>query len=270
MYTGMLLYMRSPVKTILYNARGEKVEEITLPDVFRLPVRKDLIRRVYLSEFTMGLQPKGRDPMAGKRTSAESLGAHRGVSRVPRVKGSLRGAMVNMTRGGRLAHPPRVEKKIHEYVNKKEKKIGTMSALAATTVPELVKERGHVFSAEALPVVLEPEALDVAGVKNAISLLQAVGVYDDIMRARRRIRTRAGKGKRRGRRLKKPVSVLFILSEPNSPLAKAVKGLPGVTVASPELVSVLDLAPGGEPGRLTVIDKASLDILSARFRVDEI
>ncbi len=270
MYTNMLLYMRPPVKAILYNARGEKVDEITLPDLFRVPVRKDLIRRVYLSEFTMALQPKGRDPMAGKRTSAESLGAHRGVSRVPRVKGTLRGAMVNMTRGGRLAHPPRVDKNIHERVNKKEKKIGTMSALAATAIPELVRGRGHVFAASTLPIVLESEALDITGVKNAISLLQAVGVYDDVMRARRRIRVRAGKGKRRGRRLKKPVSVLFILSEPNSPLAKAVKGLPGATVASPEIVSVLDLAPGGEPGRLTVIDKASLDVLSARFRVDEI
>ena len=268
-YSTLFLYLRDPISVPVYGPRGEDAGQAVLPEVFRVPVRKDLIRRVYLSEFTARIQPKGRDPMAGKRTSARSLGAHHGVSRVPRIRGTGRGALVNMTRGGRLAHPPRVEKKIHELVNKKERILGTMSALAATAVPDLVRERGHRFSAQFLPIVVESSVLEeISKVKQAKELLEKVGVYEDIVRAAEGRRWRAGKGKRRGRRYKKPVSILFIVEDHNSPFAKAVAGLPGTSVAEPWNVNVLQLAPGGVPGRLTVITTGALRELGARFRVE--
>ena len=268
MYSSLFLYLREPVSAPVYDVNGSLLEEIVLPDVFRVPVRKDLIGRAYYSEFTAKLQPKGRDPMAGKRTSARSLGAHHGVSRVPRIRGSMRAALVNMTRGGRLAHPPRVEKRIHEEINRVEKRIATMSALAATSIVDLVRERGHRFSAESLPVILDSGVLDsVSKVSQAKELLEKVGVYDDVLRARAGKRWRAGKGKMRGRRYKHPVSILFIVENHRSPFALAVKGLPGVSVAEPWNVSVMQLAPGGEPGRLTVITRGALDQLKARFRV---
>ena len=269
MYSTLLLYMRPPILVPVYNSSGEEMDEVSLPEAFRVPVRKDLIRRVFLSEFTAALQPKGRDPMAGKRTSAESIGAHHGVSRVPRIKGSMRAALVNMTRGGRLAHPPRVEKRIHEEVNRREKRIATMSALSATAIPELVRERGHLFSREKTPIIIDSGILDeVKATRDARGLLDRLGLLSDVERVKRRTRTRAGKGKMRGRRLKRPVGILFILSNPYSNLARSVRGLPGVTVTSPELVNILDLAPGGVPGRLTVIDLNALDVLKSRFRVD--
>ncbi len=267
-YSWMALYLEEPVTVPVYNVAGEKAGEVTLPDAFRVPVRVDLIRRVFLGEFTMGLQPKGRDPRAGKRTTARSLGVHHGVARVPRIRGSLRAAFAPMTVGGRLAHPPRVEKRIHEEVNKKEKILGTMGALAATAKPDLVRARGHVFSAEAVPVVVESSVLEaISKAKEAIELLQKLGLYEDVVRARERTRVRAGKGKRRGRRLKRPKSILFILEDHESPFAKAVKGLPGVDIAEPWLVNVLQLAPGGVPGRLTLITTGALEALAERFRV---
>ena len=268
-YSSLFLYLRPPLSVPVYGAKGEDAGQVVLPDVFRVPVRKDLIRRVYLSEFTARLQPKGRDPMAGKRTSARSLGAHHGVSRVPRIRGSLRAALVNMTRGGRLAHPPRVEKRIHEEVNKTERIVGTMSALAATSVPELVRERGHRFTVQYTPVVIDSSVLDsVKTAKEAVELLQKIGVYEDIVRAAEGRRWRAGKGKRRGRRYKQPVSILFIVEDHKSPFAKAVAGLPGTDVVEPWIVSVLELAPGGVPGRLSVITTGALKELGARFRVE--
>ena len=271
MYTIMELYLREPLSVPVFSWKGEDAGQVVLPDVFRLPVRKDLIRRVYLSEFTAALQPKGRDPMAGKRTSARSLGAHHGVSRVPRIRGSMRAALVNMTRGGRLAHPPRVEKVIHERVNKRERILGTASALAATSIPDIVKARGHIFNAVYVPVVVEHDVLErVATTKQALELLDKLGLLPDIIRARERTRWRAGKGKRRGRRYKQPKSVLFILDDHTSPFARAVAGLPGVDVAEPGLVSVLELAPGGEPGRLTLITDTALKALGERFRVVKI
>jgi large subunit ribosomal protein L4e len=262
----MFLLMEEPPRVPVYSAAGEKIGEVELPAVFGLPVRTDLIRRSFFSEFTARLQPKGRDPMAGKRTTARSFGVGLGIARVPRIPGIGRAAFINSAVGGHLAHPPRPEKKIHEEINKKEKKLATASALAATARREFVERRGHVFSAEAVPVVVEDSVEEaystVAGVKE---LLKKIGVWGDIERAQERKRTRAGKGKRRGRRYVVPKSILFIVSNHNSPFAKAVAGLPGVDVAEPNVVSVLELAPGGVPGRLTVITRSALEALGRRF-----
>ena len=267
-YTSMALYLADPIAVPVYDVRGEKVEETVLPTIYRFPVRPDLIKRVYFSEFTARLQPKGRDPMAGKRTTARSLGVGHGLARVPRIRGTTRAAFAPMTVGGRLAHPPRVEKRIHEEVNKKEKILGTISAIAATSRVDLVRARGHRFEAEKLPVVIDSSVLNsVSKTKEAIELLKKLGVYQDIIRAREGTRVRAGKGKMRGRRLKVPVSILFILEDHESPFARAVKGLPGVDIARPELVNVLQLAPGAVPGRLTVITIGALQALERRFRV---
>ncbi len=267
-YTGLALYLREPVIVPVFSEAGDEIDKVVLPDVFRLPVRKDLIKRVFLSEFTARLQPKGRDPMAGRRSSAVSLGPGHGLARVPRIKGTSRAALVNMARGGRAAFPPRVEKVLHERVNKKEKRLGTASALAATTMPALVRERGHRFTAKQLPVIVDSSVLEkVSSVRAAIELLQKLGVYDDVVRAKERVRWRAGKGKMRGRRYKHPRSILFIVEDRSSPFALAVKGLPGVDVAEPAQVNVLQLAPGGQPGRLTVITTGALKGLEDRFKV---
>lgn len=254
-------------KTVpVLGVNGERVGEVVLPPVFYTPIRKDLIKRAFLAEFTASLQPKGRDPMAGKRTTAESLGADHGLARVPRIKGTSRAALVNMTVGGRLAHPPRVEKKIVEEINRKEKILATASAIAATGVIELVKRRGHLFKAELLPIVIDPALTgSVSKTKDARRLVEALGVMEDIERAKRSVGIRAGKGKMRGRRYVEAKSVLFVLDDHKSPLALALRGFPGVDIATPRTLSVLDLAPGGEPGRLTVFTSTALTALQERF-----
>lgn len=262
----IFLLAEEPPRVTLYAASGDPAGEVELPRVYGLPVRVDLIRRAFLSEFTARLQPKGRDPMAGKRTTARSFGVGLGIARVPRIPGLGRAAFINSAVGGHLAHPPRPEKKLHEEINKKEKKLATASALAATARMEFVRARGHVFKASALPIVIDDEAearyTTAAAVKE---FLKKIGVWSDIERAHARRRARAGKGKRRGRRYVTPKSVLFILSNHNSPLAHAVAALPGVDVAEPETVNVLQLAPGGVPGRLTVVTRSALERIAKRF-----
>jgi len=78
---GFLLYLNPPIEVPVYSATGEVQGNVRLPDVYRVPVRKDLIHRVFMSEFTAAIQPKGRDPMAGMRTTAVSLGIHHGLAR---------------------------------------------------------------------------------------------------------------------------------------------------------------------------------------------
>ncbi|MFP3080617.1 MAG: 50S ribosomal protein L4 [Acidilobus sp.] len=265
---GFLLYMSPPITVPRYDVEGKEAGEVQLPDVFRVPIRRDLIHRVFMSEFTASLQPKSRDPMAGKRTTAVSLGIHHGLARVPRVKGSTRARLAPFVRGGRRAFPLTVKENIREDVNRKERLMGTMSALAATAAPEMVRDRGHVFEAKATPVVIDSAVLEaVKRASDARGLLKKVGVYSDVERAAEGTRVRAGKGKMRGRRYVTPVSVLFIVDDVDSPFARAVRSFPGVDVVEPQLVSVLELAPGGEPGRLTVITSNSLEALAQRFKV---
>ncbi len=267
---GLLLYLNPPSRVPVYDGEGRQSGEVTLPDVYRVPVRRDLIHRVFMSEFTASIQPKGRDPMAGMRTTAVSLGIHHGLARVPRVKGSTRARLAPFVKGGRVAHPPTPEKVVREEVNRSERLMGTMSALAATSYIDIVRGRGHVFEAQAVPVVVDSSVLQaVKRAAEARELLSKLGVYADIERAAERVRVRAGKGKMRGRRYVEPRSVLFIVEDHDSPFARAVGGFPGVDVAEPQFVSVLELAPGGEPGRLTVVTTGALETLGSRFRLGE-
>ena len=266
-WTIVYPYKLEEAKTKLYDVNGDVKEEITLPKVFGLPVRKDLIRRAFLSAFTAMLQPKGRDPMAGKRTTARSWGVGYGRARVPRLP-TGRAMFVVFARGGHRAFPPRPDRVLHERINKKERVYAIASALAATAKKEFVLKRGHVFEADSLPVIVEDEVEDkISRAREAKAYLEKIGVWKDIVRSYERIRIRAGKGKMRGRRYVEPRSVLFVLTSYDKPLAKAVRNFPGVDIATPDNLGILHLAPGGEPGRLTVFSYSALKAVAEKYEV---
>lgn len=251
----------------VFGVDGSVVREIELPEVFYCPIRKDVINRAFLSAFTAMLQPKGRDPLAGKRTTARYWGVGYGLARVPRLPNGTARFVVS-ARKGHIAFPPRPDRRIHEEVNKRERVLAIVSALAATSRIDLVKARGHVFSCEKLPVVVDGSVESaVSRTREAKEYLQKIGVWSDIERSYERIRIRAGKGKMRGRRYVEPVSVLFILSDYTAPFAKAVRNFPGVDIATPNNLGVLHLAPGGVPGRLTVISLPALEELAKKYEV---
>jgi large subunit ribosomal protein L4e len=271
--TKLLVGLKDPYLRVeklvapLFDAAGGRVGEIDLPEIFYYPVRKDIINRAFLSAFTAMLQPKGRDPLAGKRTTAKYWGVGYGLARVPRLPDGTARFVVS-TRKGHLAFPPRPDRRIHEEVNKYERIIATVSALAATARPHLVAERGHIFSVDKTPVVIVDEAESIySKTKEVKEFLEKIGVWSDIERSYERIRIRAGKGKMRGRRYLEPRSVLFVLSSYSAPLAKAVRNLPGVDIATPNNLSILHLAPGGVPGRLMVITRSALDKLAEKYKV---
>ncbi|MEM3327074.1 MAG: 50S ribosomal protein L4, partial [Thermoproteus sp.] len=128
------LFGQVPERVAVYGLDGSKVGEIALPPHFFEPVRPDLIRRAFLSALSARFQPKGVSPEAGRSHSCQSFGVGLGIARIPRYKGHLwpRGCFAPNTVGGRRAHPPKVEKKLHEEINKKEKRLAIRSAIAAT------------------------------------------------------------------------------------------------------------------------------------------
>jgi len=249
----------------VYNLEGEVVEKISLPEVFFAPIRRDLIRRAVLALQTSRRQPKGTDPEAGERTTAESWGVGHGIARVPRIKGSSRAALAPNTVGGRRAHPPKVEKKIKEKINKKEKKLAFISALAAVADRMFVKMRGHVIDdIKELPLVVLDDFEKIEKAKDLKGVFKKLGVWDDVMRAYKGVRIRSGRGKMRGRKYKKPKSVLIIVSG-NAPIFRAGRNFPGVDIKDVNSVNVEDLAPGGDPGRLTVFTVSALKTIGERY-----
>jgi len=242
---------------------GNSIRETRLPGVFSEEYRPDLIRRAVLAMQSHRLQPKGTSPLAGRKTSAESWGAGRGVARVPRIKNGRRAARAPQAVGGRRAHPPKTEKVLKRKINDKERRKAIRSAIAATINPELVRSRGHKFSeGVVLPIVVENSFVTLEKTADVEKFFQTIGIGADLLRARER-KIRAGRGKMRGRRYKTKKSVLIVISgdeaeDPgNIKITSSARNLPGVDVSYVGALNAELLAPGTHPGRLTVWTESS-------------
>jgi large subunit ribosomal protein L4e len=239
------------VKIPVYNLQKEKTTEIKLPKVFNSPIRQDVIKKAVISFQSRRFQPQGRDPMAGKRTTAESQGTGHGRARVPRLKGSSRAAFGVSIVGGHMAFPPISKKKIVKRINKKEKKLAIKSGIAATASKELVEKRGHkVQDIQQFPIIVSDELESLDKTRDVKDFLEKMKLWQDIERADRR-KVRAGKGKMRGRKHKKGKGPLIVVSE-NCKVFYAARNLPGVDIIDVKNLNIELLAPGAHPGRLTI------------------
>ena len=247
------------MKVNIYDLNGEVKNKIDLPEIFNHPIRLDIIKKAFDVLRANKRQPYGADPLAGKRHATASAGKGLGVSRVPRLTqvGSRRAALAPGTVGGRRAHPPKAEKNWKEKINKKEKQMAIKSALSALTNKEIVKQRGHEFDEKiTLPIVVENRFKDIKKTKELVEVLKKLRVYEDIERAERGKHIRAGKGKRRGRKYKTPKSILIVSSRGD--IHKSAANLPGLDVITPNQINIEYLAPGGNPGRLTIFTEEAL------------
>jgi large subunit ribosomal protein L4e len=232
----------------VYSLTGKVIKEIELPACFSVEYRPDLIIKAVNIMRANRRQPYGAKKDAGHYV-AWSFGPGRGMARVPRLP-SGRAAMAPGTVKGRRAHPPKVEKIWGRKINRKEMLLARLSALSATLNEELVRQRGHKFSAE-LPIIVENKFEKLKKAKDVLKVLKKLGLIDDIERAKEGKHVRAGKGKMRGRKYKKPKSLLIVASNVEN-IKKAAGNLPGVDVITPDEINVEYLAPGGHAGRLTL------------------
>ena len=246
--------------TTIYDTDGAEAGDVDLPEVFETPHRPDLIGRAVRTAQANRAQPYGADDYAGMRTPAESFGSGRGMAHVPRSNGQ--GRRVPQTVGGRPAHPPKEENDRSLKLNDNERKLATRSAIAATADAELVAERGHEVSGfdGELPLVVSDEFEDFEKTREVADLLEALGIADDIERAEDRT-VRAGRGTTRGRKYKRPTSILFVTSEEPS---RAARNLAGADVATAGEVNTEDLAPGTHAGRLTVWTESAIEEVASR------
>lgn len=248
---------------------GAAKGEVKLPAVFNSSYRPDLIQRAVLAARSKERQPYGRDPMAGKRTSADYYGVkgkrgsmkNREMARGKRSHGGapgqeMRGRFTPQARSGRKAHPPRAEKIFALKINRKEASLALASAIAATASEELVKARGHKLDGVSVPIIAENAVEGLKKAKDVESFLQALKLTAELERAAQR-KIRAGRGKMRGRKYRTKKSVIFIIAEDNG-LGKAAKNLLGVDVTQLQSLTVENLAPGGTAGRLAVWSEGAI------------
>ncbi|CAO2634635.1 60S ribosomal protein L4, partial [Lemmus lemmus] len=238
-------------------------KNVTLPAVFKAPIRPDIVNFVHTN-----LRKNNRQPYAvmlktyffsivGHQTSAESWGTGRAVARIPRVRGggthrSGQGAFGNMCRGGRMFAPTKTWRRWHRRVNTTQKRYAICSALAASALPALVMSKGHrIEEVPELPLVVEDKVEGYKKTKEAVQLLKKLKAWNDIKKVYASQRMRAGKGKMRNRRRIQRRGPCIIYNEDNG-IIKAFRNIPGITLLNVSKLNILKLAPGGHVGRFCI------------------
>ena len=253
------------MKITTYTTTGTKEGEIELPLIFSTPFRRDLIHKAWINITSHKFQPQGRHPSAGQDVVADSNDppTGQGVSRVARAKGGGggrqgQGAEVASTRGGRQAHPPIVAKVIYKKLNKKENKLALCSAIAATASKDLIELRGHkIEGIKTFPIIVSDDIESVSKANDISKILDSLNLTQDVDRLDSR-KIRSGQSRLRGRSKKVGKSVLFVTKNISN-LSKAIGSFPGVEVRKVTDLSILDLAPGAHPIRLTVYSKSAIE-----------
>ncbi len=240
---------------------GKTAGDVPVPPVFNTPLRLDVISKAVLAEQSHSFQRQGRNPMAGKRTTAEGFGVGRGISRVPRIGGhgplSGQAAFAPGTRGGRLAFPPASMANPAKSINRKERRLALRSALAASASTSIVKKRGHRFEEEMMfPLVVSDAIEKITKTSEARKVLFSLGLWDDIARVEKSRQTLRGRTTHR-------VGPLIVVGEYQG-AHRAFRNFDGVDVVRAQDLSVENLAPGTHPGRLTVWSESAFKWIGAR------
>lgn len=258
------------MKIHILSGDGKEKSSTELPEQFNETVRTDLIKRAVLAIQAMNRQPYGASPEAGKRASAYLSKRRRnyrgtygiGQSRTPRKIMSRSGtriyyvgAFAPQTVGGRRAHPPKASKIWEKKINEKENRKAIRSALSATMNKEIVKARGHKVPNN-YPFIISDSFESIKKTSELKKSLDTLGFQDEMKRAQVK-KVRAGIGKLRGRKYKKKTSILFVVSK-ECDLMKSANNLPGTEAVLIDNINAELLAPGAEPGRLTLFTEGAI------------
>ena len=263
--------MRPTVSVFNHKNSAEVLREVRTPQVFSTAIRHDIVQFVHDNLSKNTRQARGVDPRAGMKHSAESWGTGRAAARIPRIGGSGtsrsgQGAFGNMCRKGRMSFPLHTWRRWHRKVNLRQRRHALASALAASSVWGLVNARGHrINNVPQLPLVLDNEVNQVSKTKEAVALLKAFGLYEDVERVMKSKSLRPGRGKMRNRRFRMRRGPLVVVDDQAQALERALRNIPGVDVLNVNRLNIRNLAPGGQLGRLLVFTEGALAELKQQF-----
>mmetsp|Transcript_9572 Transcript_9572/g.17468 ORF Transcript_9572/g.17468 Transcript_9572/m.17468 type:complete len:236 (-) Transcript_9572:1508-2215(-) len=126
---------------------------------------------------------------AGSETSSRSWGTGRGISRVPRVRGSGtsrngQGAVCNMCRGGRVFGVNRYRKNWNLDINRKIRVLSLHISLIATIIPTIIVSRGFIINDFiSFPLILEDVVRFVWHPRELIIILKRVGGFSQLIKS---------------------------------------------------------------------------------------
>tara|TARA_Y100000310_G_C20652790_1_gene800369 strand:- start:115 stop:999 length:885 start_codon:yes stop_codon:yes gene_type:complete len=269
------------MKAEIMDLQGKKTGSVELPNLFSAAYRPDVIKQAFLAYTSWNYQAKGSDRFAGQQTTAESWQTGSGRSIMPRVKiGPHRGgrnakgnryrskgrwfaaagryAIAPGTVGGRQAHPPKAQENIIRKVNNREMDLALASAISASVNPELVIQRGHAIDEKlVLPIVVDNSLESLKKTKEMLAVFKALGLEADIDRCSA-VKVRAGRGKTRGRKYKRKVGPLIVISEEKG-VEVAGRNIGGVDITTVDELNIELLAPGTNAGRLVIWTKGAIE-----------
>jgi large subunit ribosomal protein L4e len=259
------------MKVPIINIASTETGKIDLPEQFSEPVRTDLVKKAVVAINANSRQPYGGDPDAGKRASAklsrrrkDYKGAYGiGISRVPRKILSRRGTRMNWvaafapgTVKGRRAHPPKAIKEWSMKINKKENRKAIRSAMSATMIKELVRQCGHIIP-EKYPFVVDNQLESLDKAKDVMQALEKMGFAKELERISEK-KVRPGRGTMRGRRYRKKVGPLLVVSD-KCKLLQSARNLAGVDVIKVDKLNARALTSGIKVGRLTIYTQGAVE-----------
>ncbi|XP_037790524.1 60S ribosomal protein L4-A-like [Penaeus monodon] len=254
----------------VYEAGAPSKIRVSLPAVFRAPIRPDVVNFVHDQMAKNTRQPYAVNKDAGHQTSAESWGTGRAVARIPRVRGggthrSGQGAFGNMCRGGRMFAPTKIWRRWHRRVGVNQKRYAMCSAIAASSIPALVMSKGHMIQeVPEVPLVVSNKAQELTKTKEAVALLRQHHAWTDVLKVYKSQRFRAGRGKMRNRRRIQRKGPLVIYNNDQG-LTRAFRNVPGVETICVDKLNLLKLAPGGHVGRFCIWTEDAFRKLDALY-----
>jgi large subunit ribosomal protein L4e len=284
------------IQAKVFDTSGNESHTLKLPSIFDMPYRYDVIHKAYVNLLSHSFQRQGRYPMAGEVVSAESRNTGLGIARIARAKGegfsrAGQAAGVASIRKGRVAHPPESWKNIYKRINDKEKLLALWSAIAATGRKDLIERRGHkVPKISSFPLIVSDAIESISKTKDLLKVLKALGLGEDLDRVERSRKMRSGTARRRGRSVRSAVSAIIVIGSKSSAdkrggdgvredgeaniddskrnnknqsiVLNLTRSIPGVDVKRLKDLSVLDLAPGSKPIRLTIFSETAIKELN--------
>ncbi len=254
---------------------GKKIKDMA-SSIFDGQIRQDIVQKIAEAEKLDNKQLYAPYIWAGMQTSASGNVKHnrhvwktdrgKGLSRYPKKRMSDKGerfvwvaAAIPGVRGGRKAHPPKLLRR-ELKINKKEKILGMLSALAMVCSADLIKKKYDRLKEARLelrlPLVVEEKILSLNTKQFFDSLNKILG--DGLMGvALQNKNVRAGRGKTRNRKYKRNAGILLVIANNQS------KKIAGLDVRNAKDLKVGDLASNG--ARLVMFTEQAIKDLEARL-----
>ena len=212
------------MKATVYNMQGTKVKELELAkEIFGVQVNPHIMSQVIVAQ-----QANARKVIADTKDKSEIRGGGRKPWRQKGTGRARHGSIRSpLWRGGGITFGPTTERNFTQKVNKKVKRQALLMSLSDKAAHEKI-------------VLIDQFVLPEVKTKKFFETLQALK-----LRSARAVSKSAETNEKKGdsakKKVKRPMSVLVVLSEKSDAIVRAAKNIPRVTVIRANSLNIVDV-----------------------------